>query len=260
MQLEHTLTFDELSQAWLGMMDGSAYPAGQPSLHGYWRSSGFCGMSEDQMRDAIAHGYAVPGMDLKAGRQTRERRKARLSEDEGELQIDLALSGHDRPYMHRPRVKRQAGLKVNFELGFRASTPASVLIDYAKWMGSLITGLQARNFDLEVNVVSNASHVTTTGRGTRTVVRVKRFGKRSDMKSWGAMLSPGGFRMLVFAGRLLTCHKHGQTCTLEMGGSTGRSWGLEHDAKTNTLTVKVAASTQRFPREQLDRELSALQF
>lgn len=264
MQLEHTLTYDELSQAWAGFMSGSFTLPGENGKNAAfqaeytWRSERFCGMSPEAMSDAIDHGYVVPGMDVKTGRQTRDRRKSKLSEDEGELLVDLALSGHDRPYMHRPKVKRQAGLTINFELAMTAATPASVLSDYAQFMASLVAGMQAKGFDLAINVVSRAKQVGVKGEATQTTVKVKRFGKRSDLKSWGAMLSPGGFRMLIFCGRILTCHANDRVCDTGMGCSYGPAWGLAFDAKDRVLTVKCKASSSRFPREQLEAELAAL--
>ena len=261
--LEHTLTYDELSQAWKGLLNGSlklqrqavAVAAGVQ----VWRDMpSFTGMAESEMTSAIDNGYVVPGMDLKAGQRTIARRRARLSETEGELQVDLAIAGHDRPFLHRPKVKRQAGLTINFELAMRASTPASVLTDYAQWMASLVAGLQSKGFDLELNITSRARGVAMNGSGTATTVKVKRFGRRSDLKSWGAMLSPGGFRHLIFCARILTCEANGVAADPGFGGSFGPKWGLEYDPKARVLNVKVAAETSSFPKEQLDAELAAL--
>jgi hypothetical protein len=261
MVLQHTLSYADLAEHWSAIdADLSAAPIRQRAAAAQIRGfdKGFAGCTAEEMRDWVAHGYLVPGMQVKPGASTRPRRKMRFDE-EGEIQVDLALSGHDMPFLNWGKRTRTPGLSLQVELAVRASTPASVLTDYAQWLASLVAGLQSRGFDLEIDVVSRAKQVVKDSRAQVDVgIRVKRYGRKSDLKSWGALLSPGGFRRLVFTARTMACEAHGKPCSSGFGGSFGPEWGLDFDPKTRTLTVKCAANTTRFPREEMDRQLGEL--
>lgn len=262
MVLEHTIAYSDLAQTWLaldeslGALPKRQHPAGD-QIQGFPKS--FAGDTRQEMRDRVSNGYLVDGMKVKPSANTRPRRKLRFDE-EGEIQVDMALSGHDTPFLTWGKRERTPGLKLDVELAVRSSTPATVLTDYAEWLASLVAGLQAKGYDLEINVVSRAKGTVYNAPNSRidVAVRVKRFGRKSDLKSWGAILSPGGFRRLIFLARVMACEAHGKVCSEGFGGSFGPTWGLEMDPKTRTLTVKCAAITQRFPREEMDAQLAAL--
>lgn len=262
MVLEHTIAYSDLAQTWLALDESvDALPSRQQlagaQIRGFDKS--FAGDTREEMRDRVSNGYLADGMTLKPGANTRPRRKLRFDE-EGEIQVDMALSGHDTPFLAWGKRERTPGLRLDVELAVRASTPPTVLTDYANWLSSLVAGLQSKGYDLEINVVSRANGVVFQTPKSRVDVgvRVKRFGRKSDLKSWGAILSPGGFRRLIFLARIMACEAHGKVASPGFGGSFGKSWGLELDPKTRTLTVKCAAQTTRFPREQLDAQLAEL--
>lgn len=262
MLYSHTLTFDELAAAYMVAADGTNPSAARQagafaSIHTDWTSMpGWVGDTVNGLRDKLKRGYIVPGMKLHAGRPTRPRRKMRFDE-EGELQVDLALSGHDMPFLNWTPRKRQAGLKLQVELATRGSTSAETLTDYARWTSALIAGLQERGFDLQIDVVSRAKGLVGSADQVDLNVRVKRFGRKSDLKSWGAIFSPGGFRSLIFLGRILACEANGVACR-GMGGSFGPDWGIDFDRKARTLTIKCAAISERFPAADMDAKLAAL--
>jgi hypothetical protein len=260
MELEHTIGFADLGAEWLRLIKGGTI-AGQPAVETArvsWRDTGFTGMTVGAMEDAITNGYVAEGMKVKPTADVRPRRRSRFSEEDGELQVDLALSGSDAPFIARPKVRRAGGMTLKIELAVRATTPASVMRDYSAWLVRLIAGLQAKGIDLQIDVVSRAKVVTTKGEPVCVNVRVKRFGRRSDLKSWGAMFAPGGFRMLMFCGRLMACAAHGRQLEGHFGASVGPKWDIEHDRATQTLTVKCAAQTTRFPTEMMDARLAEL--
>ena len=261
MPLEHTIGYADLAAAWSALdADLSSLPTRQQpagaQIRGFDR--GFAGCTREEMRGWIDNGYLADGMKLKPAVNSRPRRKMRFAE-EGELQVDMALAGHDTPYLTWGKRTRTPGMKIKVELAVRASTPATVLKDYAEWLSALVAGLQGRGFDLEIDVVSRAKQVVfQQATQVDLSVRVKRFGRKSDLKSWGAIMSPGGFRHLIFLGRILACEAHGKVASPGFGGSFGPSWGLEFDEKARTLTVKCAAQSTRFPREEMDRQLGEL--
>jgi hypothetical protein len=261
MTLTHTVGYADVAAMWTALQDGGlgGLSARQREAAGQIQSlpDSFSGCTREEMRDWVANGYVAPGMDVKPVRNARPRRKLRFAE-EGELQVDMALSGHDTPFLDWGKRTRAPGLKLKVELAVRAQTPPTVLKDYAEWLTALVAGLQDKGVDLEIDVVSRARKVAANGSALDLSIRVKRFGRKSDLKSWGAILSPGGFRRLVFTGRIMGCEANGTKASAGFGGSFGPEWGLEYDPKNHTLTVKCAALTARFPREEMSRQLGEL--
>ena len=262
MALEYTVAYADLAETWKAVTHKglSAMPRRQAAAVDQIRvlPDEFAGCTTAQMDEWIDRGYLADGMKIKPAANTRPRRKLRFDE-EGEIQVDMALSGHDTPFLNWGKRKRTPGVKLKVELAVRAVTPPSVLRDYAEWLSSLVAGMQGQGFDLEIDVVSRAKSVVADAMTQVDVgIRVKQFGRKSDLKSWGAILSPGGFRRLVFLSRIMACESHGRVASPGFGASFGPAWGLEFDAKTRTLTIKCAAVTDRFPREEMDRQLAEL--
>jgi hypothetical protein len=259
--LEHTIGYADLAAAWTALdANLTSLPKRQQlagaQIRGFDKS--FAGCTREDMRGWIDNGYVATGMKLKPAVNSRPRRKMRFAE-EGELQVDMALSGHDTPYLTWGKRTRTPGLKLKVELAVRGNTPAAVLKDYAEWLAALVAGMQGKGFDLEIDVVSRAKGVVNGSTAQVDVgVRVKRFGRKSDLKSWGAIMSPGGFRHLIFLARILACEANGKPASPNFGGSFGPAWGLDFDANTRTLTVKCAAVSAEFPREEMDRQLAEL--
>jgi len=261
--MEHTLDYTDLTDAWLEVADGRnpLHPRQAPgldSLRAMWQQDpAWVGATVPEMKDRVKHGFTAAGMTLKPARNVRPRSKYRYAE-EGELQIDLALSGHDMPFLNRQPRKRQAGLKLDVELAVLGGTQASVLEAYGRWVAELIQGLQQRGADLEINIVSSARNVAGRPGVCTTRVRVKRFGRKSSLKSWGAIFSPSGFRMLIFLARTMTADKYGIACHAAMGGSFGPSFGVEFDPKDRHLTVKCGANAHTFPVDLMNEQLAEL--
>jgi hypothetical protein len=259
--LDHTIAYADLAATWRSLdEDPNSLPPRQrlagAQIRGFDKS--FAGCTREEMRGWIADGYMAAGMKIKPATNTRPRRKMRFAE-EGELQVDMALSGHDTPYLTWGKRTRTPGLKLKVELAVRGNTPAAVLKDYAEWLSALVAGMQAKGIDLEIDVVSRAKGVVNGSTQQVDVgVRVKRFGRKSDLKSWGAIMSPGGFRHLIFLARIMACEAHGKVANPNFGGSFGPAWGVRFDEATRTLTVKCAAVSAEFPREEMDRQLGEL--
>lgn len=259
---EHVMDYMDVADAWTRVVAGEHAPrqkrAGDRLVAGWAAHSGMYGGTIAQMQGWIDHGFQAPGLTVKSGQNNRPRARNRFAE-EGELQVDLAIQGHDMPFLARQTRKRTPGLKLQIGYNAASSAPASMLADYGAWVAGLIAGLQDRGFDLEIGVFSTA-RMLSSGKVVRSSVRVKRFGRKSSLKSWGALFSPSGYRMLGFTARMLTCAHHGFACDVNMGVSMAPGWGLSFDAKDRTLTVNIDPHAQAFPRELMDAALAGLKF
>jgi hypothetical protein len=258
--MEHTINYADLTDVWTTIVDGGDPFPGSPGaadmFRGMWGNDpAWVGSTVAEMRDRVTNGFTAAGMDLKPSRNARPRGKYRYAE-EGELQADLAMSGHDMPFLKREKVKRRAGMTLDVELAMLGDAKAETLAAYGEWVARLIQGLQQRGSDLEVNIVSRANGIGGKRETSTVKVCVKRFGRKSSLKSWGAIFSPAGFRMLVFTARGIMAEHHGHNAG-GMGGSFGPAFGVEFDPTERRMTVRCAA-TGRFNTEHMDRQLAEL--
>jgi hypothetical protein len=261
--IERTMTYDEVAQMWRAICHGGAkLPFQGSTLERQrlgWQTAdlSFYGGTLAQMTEHVDQGWLAPGMDLKPGKPQVERYRRRYDDMDGELDVDRALMGDDRYYVKRqPRV-RQAGLQLNVQFNFLADTPASVLADYGQWVAELIAGLQGRSFDLQIDVFSQVNMaIKRQMQVVRTNIRVKRFGKRSSLKSWGALFSPTGYRNLGFCARMMACSEAKVMCANGMGSSIAPGWDVKLDGRELTITCHAGGS--RFPRELMDAKLAGL--
>lgn len=256
----HVMEYMDVADAWARAVAGEHAPsqkrAGARLVRG-WEAPGAArsyGGTIADMRGWIDNGFEAPGMKIKSGQNARPRCRTRFAE-EGELQVDLAMQGHDLPFLSRQPRRRTPGLKLQIGYNAASSTPATMLADYGAWVAALIAGLQDRGFDLEIGIFSTA-RMMSSGKVVRSIVRVKRFGRKSSLKSWGALFSPAGYRMLGFTARMLACSHHGFACDDNMGVSMAPGWGVRFDPKTRTLTLNIDPHAQTFPRETMDAALA----
>lgn len=261
------LDFAEVAAAWQQMLDGS-YPAAKrqiPSIAAgtrIWRDMPhFSNATEDQMREWLTDGYKVAGQAL-TGKNTRPRRRLRFSEDDGELQMERVYAGDDAIYLERKPRKRQRGISLKIEVGFRANVTGETLNAYAIWLGKLITGLEGGGFQTQIDIVSRSTNLKRSNPNQRVDIqmRVKRFGQRGSLRSWSALLSPGGHRHLIFCARILGCHKVGFGCNPGFGGSVHYGWDLKWDPTSRTLTVCCNSMAANFPAAEMDAKLAAIKF
>lgn len=265
--LTANLDFAEVAAAWHAMLDGTfksskrqipAVAAGSR----IWRDMpAFSNATEDQMRDWLKNGYDVAGPKI-SGRNSRPRRRLRYSEDDGDLQMDRIYAGDDAIYLDRKPRKRQRGINLQIEVGFRANVSGPTLDAYARWLGKLITGLEGGGFQTQIDIVSRSVNLKRSDRAQRLdiAMRVKKFGERGSLRSWSALLSPGGHRHLIFCSRILGCEQFGFGCNPGFGGSVHPAWDLKWDPASRTLTVCCHSMAQSFPSDEMDAKLAAIKF
>src|SRR3954469_21470080 len=97
--LDHTIAYADLAATWRALdADVTSMPSRQRLAAAQIPSfpKSFAGCTREEMRGWIDDGYMDAGMGINPKANTRPRRKMRFAE-EGELQVDMALSGHDTP-------------------------------------------------------------------------------------------------------------------------------------------------------------------
>jgi hypothetical protein len=261
-----TLTWGELKSAYAD--DKLSLPHNRSRLKNYregWakgESGGTTGKSPTtaEMLGWLNSGYQVPGLQNPPAdlMPTRKRRRL-LLKDEGELQLDLAFSGHDYPFLEWERRERKPGLRVNVQMNFAWIVPQAVIAEYQKWVASLLYTLEEIGFDLEVNTSMICESLFTNSKSRKAHslnIRVKRENEASDFSQWSAMFSPGGLRHLFFLGVLIANDRRGYEAPMHMGlNDRNSTWKLEYSPEDRTLYVKAAQlDTSGFPEARMTEE------
>jgi hypothetical protein len=261
--IERTMTYHEVAQTWRSIVhDGAGLKHQRSTLErqrtGWINASDrFYGGTMAQMTERVDNGWEAEGMRLKPGKPQVDRIRRIYDDMEGELDVDRALMGDERYYVKRQRKVRQAGLQINVQYNFSGGVDAKVLADYGQWIAGLIAGLQGKSFDLQIDVFSRV--MMTFGQRmdeVRTNIRVKRFGRRSSLKSWGALFSPTGYRNLGFCARMMACSEARVMCHGGMGAPLAPGWDVTLDGRVLTITCNAGGTP--FPREFMDAKLAAL--
>lgn len=191
-----------------------------------------------------------------------KRRRMRYSEDEGELHIELALSGSDRPFVE-PYVTRpkRAGFRVQIGMQISASVDAKHIAQYGEWIAGMLQRFETEGLDVSVDITSTVREWTVNGTTRDTIcVRVKEIGERNDFRSWSALFSPAGFRTLVFTAYGLAADKIGKKADIGFGyPDAGKAWDVRYDPSERVLYVQCPGQFSEFPAElmttKLDRAL-----
>lgn len=227
-----------------------------PHKHPEGRSN-WHGATVGEMAEWLRHGYHVGELLADLGHApTRKRRRLRFDE-EGELQVDLALSGFDYPFLTWEQRERKPGLAVVVEIGFLGNAAAQAIADYGRFVARTIATLETAGYDLDAQVTSRAAGCLHVPDGLRVNIHLKRENEASDFAAWSAMFTPGTHRMLVFGARALAAERLGLKLK-GAGGSTMSGWGIRWDADTRTLTFTCDSRGHEFPEQDIAARLAEL--
>ena len=229
-----------------------------------WKSqSDWVGCTIDDMRSWLSRGFQVEGLrNVSADvNPNRKARKLKYSE-EGEMQIDLMLSGFDYPFLEWDRREKKPGMRINIGLNYNASTDIGPMIEYQKWVAQALYSIESQGIDAEVNLKISVRDLYIGGpKKQEILIRVKKENEASDFTNWSAMFSPGGFRQLGFTALIMTADAGGWTVTDYLGG-TDDSKSTKFDASWNeesqTLDIKLNSSAREFPAEEMTTKLRAI--
>jgi len=225
------------------------------NLETWQRDSSWIGCTIQDMRDFIANGYRVAGIeDLHPDLvPVRKRRRLKFDED-GELQVDLVASGFDYPFLQWEQREKKPGMVVNVSVDFNANVSAQVIRDYQTWVARMLTALENEGYDVEVNVRMGLRDTWKNSGTNDVLIRVKRENEAVDFSRWSAMFSPGGFRMLGFTAIVMAGDREGKPVNSSLGSATSSKWGVSFDTETRILSVNCEGSRD-FPAARMTDDL-----
>jgi hypothetical protein len=266
MQLETSMTFTDHKEAYISAINGKSVCKRQGNnshisqlVKSWQTSSSFYGPSSSEVVEWLHNGYRQPGLTLDPPVEPiRKRRRLQFAE-EGELQLDLMWSGHDYPFLEWSKRDVLPGMRVDIRFNFVASTRVEIIIAYCRWILRALVALEAAGIDLEVWVTTD-SHDMFTGNsrdGLRTFIQVKKEGRQTDLLSWSAILSPGGFRHLCFLNYIMGSDAVGHTATRGLGHGTnmGVPWSVTYDPDDRRLRFGCPFTPSNFPEEDMEIQL-----
>jgi hypothetical protein len=225
--------------------------------------SGWEGATLDNMKAWINRGFQVEGLRNVGADIDPERigRKLRYAE-EGEMQIDLMLSGFDYPFLQWDKREKKPGMQINVGVCFNAHTDVELIAAYTQWVAQVLFAIESQGIDPEVNLTMATTGTFSNGpRRHRTLIRVKKENEASDFANWSAMFSPGGFRMLGFSAEFLIGDREGWTVVSSLGqAASGKAWNVSWDAETRTLEISenMNQTSGEFPADEMSDKLRAI--
>lgn len=265
---EHTLDWHELKQAYIDATIGNKRTMVKRTsnknkindLVSGWKSKKqFYGCSSHEVNEWLHKGYRQPGLTLDPPIEPVRKRRRLTFAEEGELQLDLVWSGHDYPWLQWTPREIMPGMKIDIMYNFVAMTRVEDIIAYCRFVLRSLIALEAAGIDLEVWISSISSNIfqgNYTGQ-LYNKVRVKREGEQTDYLGWSAMVSPGGFRHLMFLDYVISADQLGYDVSYGLGHGTnsGQRWKVAYDPDHTLLSFKCPWHPHGFPEKEMEIEL-----
>lgn len=265
-KFEHTINYGELKQLYIKAVEGKRICKRNSNesklrdlVRGWQTRSRFYGPSSKQMIEWLHKGYVEKGLTLDPPIDPVRKRRRLQYGDEGELQLDLMWSGHDYPFLQWTKREIMPGMRVDILYNFQAGTQVNVIIDYCRFVLRSLVALESAGIDLEVWISSDSSNIFS-GSWTDTLynhVQVKKEGEQTDYLGWSAMISPGGFRHLMFLDYVVSSDSLGK----DVSGGLGRavnmpgSWKVSFDPQERFLRFYCPWHPYDFPEKEMETQL-----
>lgn len=266
-KLEHISNFGDLKQHYLDAVAGKRVCRNDSNegklkslVRGWSRKSTFYGPSSKDVSDWLHNGYRQEGLSLNPPVKPIRNRRRLMYGEEGELQLDLAWSGHDYPFLDWTKRETMPGMRIDVMFNFQAGTNVQVIIDYCRFALRSLIALENAGIDLEIWISSDSYSIFNDGDRNDTLynhIQVKKEGEQNDYLGWSAVLSPGGFRHLMFLDYIIASdfHKRRVSGGLGHGSNAGQPWNIDYDVDERSLQFKCPWYPHTFPEAEMEMQL-----
>jgi len=219
------------------------------------------GYESDQLQRWLTSGYkSGDALDYSHLVPVREKRRFVFNEDDGEFNLDLVLSGEDRYYSEWTKVEKIPGLHIEAEIAMAASTDASTLTQYFRWMNQAVYSLEMAGIDVQLDLIYNCSSGLFReydSRRFQTQIRVKQEGEISDFNSWSAMVSPASLRGLMFVAICKHAEDRGVNVQSGLGRRDRSDWSVVFNRESSKLVIVPAWPGSPFPVATMDAQFKS---
>lgn len=218
----------------------------------------FFGAKTADMLDWLARGYNAGALEgVETVRPVKDRRRIRYAE-EGEFQYDLMRSGFDYPFLEWDKRQSIPGMSVDISMEFLCDVSANVVVEYEKWLCRALYSIEAAGVDTEIAVTTYTVGTFYDAPRKKTLFRtvVKDENEAMDWTQWSAILSPGGYRILIFLSLVTGGDEMGHNVAEGLGHNAEReSWGVEFDTEKRKLRITTPSSAREFPEALMTQKL-----
>lgn len=216
------------------------------------------GCTISQVQEWLANGFTVEGL---AGIDpslipAKPKRRLRYAEEGDEMLIDLVMMGVDEHFVTVDRKPGKPGLRVEIMMAFSSSVDPQLVIEYERFAARMLQTFDEHHIDVEIDLINQTTKLSRESNENvwTTAIRVKNAGEASDISSWSAMFSPGGFRQLVFLSKIHHCDAIGHSINFHLGYPVTTSFDVLYNEETNTLRL-TNANGGTFPEYEMTQKL-----
>ena len=266
--IETIVEWSEVKHAFL-----TGYETGQfPQKFG--RGRGWCkgernswnGCTADEMAGWLKNGFESPEFPIGDDYIPKAESRRMQFGEEGELDLTLAWSGHDYPYISWETRKSKPGIRVVCEFGFSGAVNSEQIAKYGAWIMGVLEGLSTRGYDIELDIrfTTHEQNSAVKGRGRRrgnmsnihaTIIRVKRENELTDLSDFSALFSPGGYRILMFLATAIAADKLNAQLDHGIGSCISKSTSVDYDPETAKLDIWADQMAGYFDLEDMSRKV-----
>lgn len=162
------------------------------------QGGGWSGGTAWDMSQWLIHGYKERLTKYEGDLFVKNDKRSFFFDEEGELDVPLAYSGHDYPYLNQHPRKRKPGIKIIFASSFSNYVPNNYIKGYSSAIGKLVHTLEQNGYDVEA-VARYPINGMLNGEPLVLDVGLTYKDQITNIEDWDAILSPAGFRKFVFA-------------------------------------------------------------
>jgi hypothetical protein len=263
--METIVEWSEVKHAFLTGYETGNFP------QKFGRGRGWCkgernswnGCTADEMAGWLRSGFESPEFPIGDSYIPKAESRRMVFGEEGELDLTLAWSGHDYPYLSWETRKSKPGLRMLCEFGFSGAISDELIAKYGAWIMGILEGLSTRGYDIELDIrfTTHEQNSAVRGNGLRrdmsnihsTIIRVKRENELTDLSDFSALFSPGGYRILMFLATALAADKLNAQLDGGIGSCVSKETSVDYNAETATLDIWANQMSAHYDFEAMSK-------
>lgn len=207
----------------------------------------------------IRKGYHLPGNEIEDTNivPLREKRVLINSDTEGDYHHERFISGEDNFYSYMTKRDRVPAVSVDAALQFTCNVDNKTIELYGRWLLQHLVELEYSGVDSGVSISSRTRGMHSGEKDTtpsRYTISVKEPNEVNDYLQWSALLSPTGFRHIMFLFYLKGADMLGKDCVSYLGYPVESKWACNYVPQWERIETDSNAHGAAFPQMQMTED------